>query len=227
MTLTPTIQELSIILVAQNINLTVLTQEFLKYSGIVPADWNLSQPPISNPQISQVIFTNGISLIAQFNTITFSESLQAKTPDDLKIPAIARKYVETLPNADYQAVGTKVRSFFLLEDESEYAARNYIFSTLLVSGPWYEVGKAPVRAALNLNYQLEDGELNMIISEAKLQLPDKPPQFAVLFTGNFPHQIVGDTPPQKLKHLYQLIEGWRENLKTYENLVNQKFLGKT
>lgn len=221
MTLNLTIQELSIIIAIRNINPTLLTQEFLKYSGIVPADWELAQPPLLNSQIAQVAFRNGISLMAQFDSITFSQSIQTKAIGDVKIPTIARKYVETLPNADYQAVVIKIRNFLTLEDKSEDAIQNYIFSTFLSPGILHEVDKKPVGVALNLTYTLEEGQLNLIINEAKLQTPDKPPQFAVLFTGNFLHEIAGDTLPQRLQHLYQLIDNWQKDLENYKITVNK------
>lgn len=226
MTLNLTIQELSIILAIRNINPTLFTQEFLKYSGIVPADWELAQPPLLNSQIAQVAFTNGISLIAQLDTITFSESVQTKAIGEVKIPNIARKYVERLPNADYQAVVIKIRNFLTLEDKSEDAIRNYIFSTFLSPDIWHEVDKKPMGVALNLTYTLEEGQLNFIINEAKLQIPDKPPQFAVLFTGNFPHEIAGDTVPQRLQHLSQLIDNWHKSLENYKIIVNNFLLKK-
>lgn len=46
MTPTLTIQEVAI--AARNHAPTLLTSEFLKYSGIVPPDWELARPPILN-----------------------------------------------------------------------------------------------------------------------------------------------------------------------------------
>jgi hypothetical protein len=91
-----TIQELALALIAKNHSPTLLNSDFLKYSGIVPSDWELARPPIFSPQISQVAFTNGINIVAQSNAITFIESLSTKPQEDIKIPAIIRKYVEAL-----------------------------------------------------------------------------------------------------------------------------------
>jgi hypothetical protein len=95
-----TIQELALSLTAKNHSPTLLNSDFLKYSGIVPTDWELARPPIFSPQISQVAFTNGTNIVAQSNAITFIESLSTKPLEDTKIPAIIRKYVEALPRTD-------------------------------------------------------------------------------------------------------------------------------
>jgi hypothetical protein len=110
-----TIQELALALTAKNHSPTLLNSDFLKYSGILPPDWELARPPILGSQISQVAFTNGINIVAQSNAITFIESLNTKPLEDTKIPAIIRKYVEALPRTDYQTLTINPRSFITFE----------------------------------------------------------------------------------------------------------------
>ena len=167
-----TIQELALALTAKNHSPTLLNSDFLKYSGIVPTDWELARPPILAPQISQVAFTNGINIVAQSNAITFIESLSAQPLEDTKIPAVIRKYVEALPRTDYQTLSINSRSFVTFEEGDENAASEYISSILLSKDTWPDVGKDPVKAAVNLVYALERGELNLSVAEALLQLQD-------------------------------------------------------
>ena len=143
---------------SQNHSPTLLNSDFLKYSGIVPSDWELARPPILGPQISQVAFTNGINIVAQSNAITFIESLSAKPLEYTKIPAVIRKYVEALPRTDYQTLSINPRSFVTFEEGNENAASEYITSTLLSKGTWSDVGKARVKAAVNLVYSLWGGD---------------------------------------------------------------------
>ena len=131
MTPTVTIQELALALTAKNHSPTLLNSDFLKYSDIVTAHWELARPPIFSPQISQVAFTNGINIVAQSNAITFIESLSAKPLEDTKIPAVIRKYVEALPRTDYQTLSINPRSFVTFQEGDENAASEYITSTLL------------------------------------------------------------------------------------------------
>ena len=219
------IQDLSIILAAKNHQSTLLTPDFLKYSGIVPTNWELARAPIATPQMSHVSFQNGINFVAQPGSIVFSESLGNKNLEDVQIHAIARKYVETLPNADYQGVGINPGSFITFNDNNKDVARNYIVTTILSSGAWLEVGQEPPKASINIVYTLEQRQLNLNIAETKLQLPERPPQFAVLFSGNFTYKITANTPSEKLKQLCQLIDYWQRDLEVYQDIVKNKFLG--
>ncbi len=224
MTPTITIQELAIIIAAPNHTPTLLTPDFLKATGVVPIDWELARPPKLTPAIAQVSFTNGINIIAQPGTITFIESLTANPTKQLEIPTLARKYVEILSNVNYQAVSINIRTFVTFDESVEYAARKYITS-FLNKGEWSNFGIAPVIASINLSYTLENRPLNLSIIEAQLQLPDKPAQSTVLFTGNFTYEIQGETAGEKQQHLFQLIDNYQPDLSDYKELVNNKFLG--
>jgi hypothetical protein len=222
-----TIQELALSLTAKNHSPTLLNSDFLKHSGIVPPDWELARPPIFSPQISQVAFTNGTNIVAQSNAITFIESLNSQSQETAKIPDITRKYVETLPRTDYQTLSVNPRTFVTFEGGDENAAREFITSNLLAKGTWFEVGKSPVKAAVNLVYSLERGELNLSVAEALLQLQDAEPTPAVLFSGNFQYSIEGELEGEKLQHLYRLLENWQPDLEAYREIVNRRLLGET
>lgn len=106
--------------------------------------------------MAQVKFTNRISLSMQSKTIIFSEILETKALEDALVPALVRKYVETLPYADYQVLGINPTSFlrFDLNHEGKASAYNYILTTLLFPDSWYEYGSKPVRGNLSLAYTL-------------------------------------------------------------------------
>lgn len=220
-----TIQELALSLTAKNHSPTLLNSDFLKHSGIIPSDWELARPPIFSPQISQVANTFGTNIVAQSNAITFIESLNSKSQETAKIPDIARKYIETLPRTDYQALSINPRTFVTFEGGDENAAREFITSTLLAKGTWFEVGKSPAKAAVNLVYSLDRGELNLSVAEALLQLQEAEPTPAVLFSGNFQYEIVGELEGEKLEHLYRLLENWQPDLEAYREIVEMRFLG--
>ena len=170
--------------------------------------------------------TANANIVAQSNAITFIESLSAKSQEEVKIPAIIRKYVEALPRTDYQTLSINPRSFITFEAGDENAASEFITSTLLSSGTWSDVGKAPVKAAVNLVYSLERGELNLSVAEALLQLQDGEPTPAVLFSGSKQYEIAGELEGEKLQHLYRLLENWQPDLEAYREIVDRRFLGK-
>ncbi|MBG1261723.1 hypothetical protein [Nostoc commune] len=124
------IQEIAIAIAAKQYNPTILTPDFLKYSGIVPIEWELAQQPVLTNSNAQVVFQNGISIIAQVNRIIFTEVIATKESTDVEIPALVRKYVETLAQVDYQGVSINFRGHVFFEQPNN-TARNYIFGTLL------------------------------------------------------------------------------------------------
>jgi hypothetical protein len=216
-------EELAIAISAENHNHTLLTPDFLLSAGIVPEDWELAKPPVLDSQMARVRFTNDTIISSEFDNITFSQTLEAKPLESVQILTLAQKYIAALPIADYQEIAINPSCFFTFENEGEAAVSHYILTALLSPQKWHELSNQPVRATLNLAYTLDKGEFNLKIDDIQMQRPNKTSQSAVLFSGNFPYEIIGDTPSQRLQHLYQLLDNWQENLKTFRELINQRF----
>ena len=215
------VQDLTIVITAQQLNPTMLTPDFLQYSGIVPTDWTLAQPPRTG---APLIFQNGVRIQAQANRVVFSEPIAAKETQEVMIPAVARKYIETLPNVSYQALGINLLGFVPFAGD-EQGAHDYIFKRLLATGPWSEFGKARVGAALKFTYALEQAQLNLDINEARLRLSKDEEIAALLFAANFNWRIAGQVQSERLAFMGRVVGNWAANLKVYRDMVNSKFLG--
>jgi len=218
------IQELSIVLSAKNLNPTLLTVDFLKFSGIVPDDWELNNQPVLNPNFSQVSFQNGVSVVAQPRTITFIEVIGDQNANGPKIPEIVNKFLDKLPHAEYQALGISPKTIIPFPNSPD-AARQYITETLLAPGNWQDFGKTPIQAGINFLYQLEQCQLSVNINEARLQLPDQRSIPAVLFAGNFNYNIPQENEADRLVTLQKSLKEWQGNLETFRELIHQRFLG--
>lgn len=217
------VQELTIVIAAKNHNPRILTPDFLKYSGILPTDWELARAPISTDQFSQVTFTNGVSIVAEPQRIVFLEAIENKTNASVLVPAIARKYVETLPNMEYQAMGLNPRGFVTFEKPPD-AAHKYISERLLSPSACLEFGHAPMRATINYAYTLERGQFNLSVNEAALRLQDETTTPIVLFNGNFSYELAGNTGLERLLNLKHAIDNWQVDLEIYTDIINTKFL---
>jgi hypothetical protein len=218
-------QEFGIIIAAKNHNPTLLNPDFLKYSGIVPTEWELARQPISTQNVSQVAFTNGVLIVAEPTRVIFIEAIEGKAVAEIIVADIAKKYVQALPNVEYEAVGLNPRSYMSF-DQQQDAARQYLAEMLLSPGPWQEVGTAPVRATLNLVYTIDRCPFYLTVSEAALRNPDETSTPIVLFNGSFSYQVIGETVPERLKNLHQLIDNWQADLLTYQDIINSKFITK-
>ncbi|WP_013334634.1 hypothetical protein [Gloeothece verrucosa] len=223
MTQSLTTQELVIVVAVKNNNPTILNADFLKYSGVVPAEWELARPPVYTNQVVQIIFQNGISIAAQADRIMFLEAIGTKNLNTLEVAEVAYKYIEALPRAEYQAVGINLRSYVGYENDAD-GAYQYICNKLLSAGKWQNYGDTPAKASINYFYNLENRQLSLSVNEATLQFPEQVTLPVVLFSGNFSYDLGESEPKERLKNIGEIIANWKEDLNTYTNLINEGFL---
>ena len=217
------VQEFVIVVAAKNHNPSLLNPDFLKYSGIVPTEWELARNPVYTNRFTQITFTNGVSIVAEPNRVIFLEAIESKTDGEIATPAIARKYVEVLPKLEYYAIGINPRGYVSYED-NPVGARKYLSEKVLSPGAWQEVGTAPVQAKIDFVYTLERGSMNLSINEASLRFPDEKTVPVVLFSGNFSYDVTGETETERNSCLYGVIDNWQADLEIYKDIVNTKFL---
>lgn len=224
---TQSIEEISLVIAAQDLIPTVISQDFLKFSGIVPQDWELAKPPVVNPNFTQLNFTNGVGITAQPRTISLSESPKNKQWQDITIDQVAEKYLEKLPHAEYMGLSFSPKILLPFPDAPQ-AVRQYITESLLGSGAWKYIGKAPLQAGINLMYYLERCQMTISISEAQLQKPQEAPIAAVLFSGNFNYNVnLKQAQSSKITQMTNFLNHWRTDLEEFREIVHQKFLDST
>ncbi|MEN9519107.1 MAG: hypothetical protein RLZZ381_1695 [Cyanobacteriota bacterium] len=225
---TQSIEEISLVIAAQDLIPAVINQDFLKFSGIIPQDWELVKPPIVNPNFAQLNFTNGVGITVQPRMISLSESLNNKQWQDITIHQVAEKYLKKLPHAEYMSLSFSPKILLPFPDAPE-AVRQYITESLLGSGTWKYIGKAPLQAGINLMYHLERCQMTISISEAKLQKPQETPIAAVLFSGNFNYNVNLKQAQlsSKFTQMINFLNYWRTDLEEFREIVNQKFLDST
>jgi hypothetical protein len=213
------VQELAIVIVAKQHTPALLNLEFLKCSGIIPADWELARQPIHHTQVSQLLFQNGVSLVAQGNQVIFTELLGSKSLDAVTIANIARRYVEALPQAEYSAAGLNIKGFGLAPDQPDLA-HHYLTRMLLSPGAWQDYGQEPVKVGVNFVYTLDGRRLHLSVNEVTLQQqPEGQTLQSLMFDGNFEYRITEGT-----SQVLQAIQNWQEDLSNYRDLVNTKFI---
>jgi hypothetical protein len=212
------VQELSLVIAVERQDPSLLTPDFLRYSGIIPQDWELSHQPVRAQQAAQVSYQNGVSILAYPDRTIFVEPLSDKT--EVEIPHIAQRYSEILRNLNFQAVGTNFRGHVLFPG-TEDSAHQYLCNTLLSPGPWQNIGTAPMRAGLNLIYTFERNVMNLSVQEAMIQLPEQERVPVVLFTANFETPLQSQTESERLTGLQQAIQSWQSDLATYRQTVEK------
>jgi hypothetical protein len=219
--MTHTVQELALVIAVKNHDPLMVGEAFLKQTGIIPSEWELAQKPYLSQQATQLVFTNGLSIIAEPERVIFSQPLVDKALSTIEVGEIASKYADILKKADYQGIGINFRSF--IPQPSQEAAQAYINQHVLAPASWQQVGSEPVRANVNLNFTLSGRQLALSINPAAIQFPDQEPMPVILFGGNFGYQI---DATDKLAQLTQIISNWQTDLIDYHQLITQHFVTK-
>ncbi len=214
------IQELAIAINAKNLNPNVINADFLKYTGIVPAEWELARQPVYANNLVQIFFNTGVGIVAQPNSITVVEATGTKPAAEIQVAKITHQLLEKLSQVEYERVGINPRGFVIFNSDAE--AYQYIHGKLLAPGSWQEFESAKVNASLQLSYPLKRGILNLSINQANVQFPDKVAA-AILFSGNFNYSLLGNTPVEKLQDLQAIIQNWQDSVKTFQKLLSDKF----
>jgi hypothetical protein len=217
-------EELAIALVANQFNPATLQLEFLKMSGILPTDWELQKQPVLTASASQLVFKNGVSIVAQARTITFAQAINATNQNPLLTPTLVRQFVEKLPNADYQGITINPKILIAFPNKPG-AATKFMTEKLLSPGPWINLGIAPVQTSMNFFYQLDRCKLLLNLNEAQIQQTDKPPMSALWFSGSFNYEVGNYTVAERLQQLALHAENWAADLETFRDIVINKFLG--
>ncbi len=223
------LQEQTFVLVPSNdqpLNPAIVNEEFCRYSGVIPMDWEMARDPIYTPQLVQLSYQNGITITAHPNRILFTEMMSNKDIADCQAVQIARKFVQSLPNLKIEAMGFNPLGHAQVGTQAE-SAQNYLTQSLLAPGPWQNVGESPMRSRLSITYALAQSQLNLTISEANLRNEDESLTPVVVFSGNFSVAVEGDTLQERRDLILTNLDRWQADLEFFQTLINEKFLAST
>lgn len=212
-------KELTISLIAKNQRPGLLSHEFLRCTDIVPAEWELARPPVSTPQVAQVVFENGISLTAKGNQISLAESISDKTEGDIEIPEIAVRYATALPASGYEKIHIYIRQIFCLDGVDN----DYVVDHLIVKGPWLDYRDAVVDAAVQLAYRFGDKSLILSANPGKVNRAGGDPDPAAVFTGAFQHEFIEDNGRERIEWATETLQSWQEDLTCFNEIVQERF----
>ena len=96
--------ELSVVLVADSNNPSIVNPDFLKYNGIVDTVYEVQDFPISTPAFSQVAFKNGITVTSDPARVLIQQTTEL-TKANMVSPEIAKRYLQCVPHVPYRAIG--------------------------------------------------------------------------------------------------------------------------
>lgn len=214
-------QEIAIVIAVPVEDPTMLNEKFLKQAGIIPIDWQLERKPVYSDRVAQIMFINGLSIVAQPDRLMFLEIVGDKSIQTLRAGEVAQKYLATLKMADYRSVGINFRSY--APQDRPDAATAYINNQLLAAGNWQQYNHSKVRASVNLNYDLGDRQLNLSIDAATIQFPTPLTHPAVVFSGTFSYDITASSG-ERVAKISTIIGNWQQELNEFNSFVAARLL---
>jgi hypothetical protein len=222
MSRTVDLRQFELVLVVEKHNPLLLNPEFLKVKGIIPYHWELAQPPTYNEGVALTVFQNGVYIAHRGNAIAFFEDARAKTLDELEVPEVVYRYIEKLPQENYQAVGLNLEGHTLFD--SQDTARSYLQEILSSGDRPHPSDHNLVQAIASFIYKLDRGVLTLTVRNTDLQLSETEQVPVLLFAANF-HRDLSKLPDSERVHeLSEIIENWQDDVETYQDIVNNKFL---
>lgn len=217
-------QELNIILDTIQPQPVLENPKVLLFSDVVPFEWEqaCSSATKVHNQL-RLAFASGRGIIVEPHRIVFQEIILDKLASAIQIPDIAHKYVSLFPNLGYQRLVITITGHVPIGNNRE-APLEYLNSQLLAPGSWLNFGLAPVESNITFRYQLETSILQMNVCSGTLRTPDEDIVPIVAFFAEFNHNLAGLSPVEQTQSVTRAISNWQFYLKTYTDLINQRFL---
>ena len=207
--------ELSIVVLANTNNPTVLNVDFLKHTDIVDENFEVREPLISTPAFSQVLFKNGISVSSTPGNVMFkhdppNNELDLDTCEE--VVQIANRYLREVPHAPYRAIGINPKGF---RNESE---QKPIVGLLNEQGEWTSFNDAIPEIQLKAIYRFDQRTISLDIVRSK-KTSDQNTQ--TIFIGNIHRDLKGGDHKSRIETLSSILNGWRADLEDYLKLTDR------
>lgn len=211
--------ELSVVLVTNQNDPSILNPDFLRYTGIVDKSLNVSQPPISTPVLSYVVFEGDIGVRAEPNRFVFEQRGYPLNKDESVVPQIAGRLVQKLSYINYTAIGINAKSVLL----PRYNAQYKIADALIDSGKWLSFRDMEPDVHLKTIYNFENRKIVLEVGSADIMRNDSTTGQDLLFQANIHRDIGGETQDQRIEKITAILHGWKNDISDFNNLVT-KFL---
>lgn len=218
------LMELSIVVVAQNHNPTILNPDFLYRAGIVPDNesWKPSEAPITTEVFSRVVFQSGIEIVARPDKVIFVDRNEESLKTGTTLPSIAAKFLETLAHVTYSAVGinpTGVKVF-----ASQASANEWILEKFFKTGPWLHIEDWKLHPSLALTYKGQERQITLKIDEG-IDKDQGVERHGAIFKANYHYDLPRGEHEKAHEKAIDIIRNCAQNIHDYMDFVEKYFLG--
>lgn len=186
----------SIVVVAEHHNPSILNPDFLKANEIVPGDWEPAPDLITTPAMSQVRFKNGIVITVNPSRLDIADGSRQEEPSESRVAETTCKYIEKLPHVRFKSVGINFHGMIRRSKPRDFLLQRFMTKTKWTSK------KEPVQScAIKLEYDGKPGRATIELEPSQIELREqegktKPEKHDVLFVrSNFHRDVSSDDYP--------------------------------
>lgn len=215
------LQELNFSLFTKSFNPKIFNVDTLYHGGIIQSDWQLAAEPISSDLGVKLVFTNKVRIVAQPNRLTFAETIGNKNLEDILLPFITQRSLQTFSNIEYQAVSLNPSAYARFNSNSQVL--QYLSQGLLAADSWRTFQDQAISAVgIKLAYPNKSGNFYLDINQANIQISGATVP-AIWFAGNFNYQLEENTDRNNY-NLQNILNNWRSDVRNFQDFINNKLL---
>lgn len=208
--------ELSVVLVANSNNPSIINPDFLRYNKIVDDNYEVQDSPISTPAFSQVKFKNGITIVSDPARVIIGQSgtLDRK---NVASPEVAKRYLECVPHVPYRAIGINPKGIVYGQEP------NPVVNMVRDNGLWMSFRDVIPEGQLKAIYRYTERTIFLDIGGTDVAENDQTTS-GTLFQANIHRELTETDAESRITRLSSILDSWGSDLEDFYNLTS-KFCG--
>jgi len=210
--------EISVVLVANWNDTSIINPDFLRHNGIVDSGLELKEAAISTPVLSQVVFEWGIGIRADPNRFVFEQKGEGINESGCLITGIASRFVRTVSHVPYSAIGINFTSFKPVEDDMNCNVSN----ALIDGGKWMSFKDTTPDVHLKAIYSYESRQITLDVRGViNTEGSDVMERHALWFNANIHRDIREIDQGHRNTRILSIINNWKGDVSDFKNLVDK------
>lgn len=200
----------AIVILAQAHNPSILNPDFLKNQKIVDESFTPTNV-ICTPPVAQISYQEGITIMAEFEKLQFTDTVTTRIPFESPIPDIAMKYVRALPHVRYTAAGINFVGHYPCKDKE--TAANLLPSKFLKEGNWSSFGDATPYVGINFKYLVGNVHCTIKLDTTDVSRSKEAPSSVIMISSNY------HVDSDNIEGITTLISNWKTQYTHFSGIV--------
>lgn len=205
-----TLDNFSIVVLAQAHNPSILNPDFLKNQKIVDPSYTPSNV-ICTPPVAQVSYQEGITIMAEFEKLQFIDAVTKRIPFESPIPGITLNYIKALPHVRYTAVGINFVGHYLCKDKATAAA--LLPAKFLKEGKWESFGDTVPSVGIKFAYLIGNVRCTINFDTTDTIRPNEAPVPVIVITSNY------HVDSTNIEEISAVITNWKTQYNHFSDIV--------